>query len=69
VIWNVFDDFNQSSVHQKIMEKDSLEQSQFAPVKKHQEPDFSVNPLVVNSVLMGDERKVSIGDGEQNQNI
>jgi hypothetical protein len=69
VIWNVFDDFNQSSVHQKIMEKDSLEQSQYAPVKKDQGPDFAVNPLVVNSVLMSDERKVSIGDGEKNQNI
>lgn len=51
------------------MEKDSLEQSQFAPVKKEEEPDFAVSPLVVNSVVMSDERKVSIGDGEQNQNI
>lgn len=51
------------------MEKDSLEQSQFAPVKKDQGPDFAVSPLVVNSVVMSDERKVSIGDGEQNHNI
>jgi hypothetical protein len=69
VIWNVFDDFNQSSVHQKIMEKDSLEQSALGSMKKDQGPAFEVNPSQVDSVLMSDEPRVSMGSGDQNQNI
>ena len=49
VIWNVFDDFISTSLHQNIMEKDSLEGS---GIGKSEKTDEKVGSMTQNAIMV-----------------